>query len=81
MNINILNLSRKITVEELSELFKAYGMVESCDIVVDKQSGKSKGFGFVKMLNHDEANDAIKSLHGKKIDGNKIRVKISNKTK
>jgi RNA recognition motif-containing protein len=81
MNINILNLSRKITAEELSKLFKAYGSVESCDIVVDKQSGKSKGFGFVKMLNHDEASDAIKSLHGKKIDGNKIKVKISNKTK
>jgi RNA recognition motif-containing protein len=81
MHINILNLSGKITAEELSELFKAYGAVESCDVVLDKKSGKSKGFGFVKMLNHEEASDAIKSLHGKKIDGSKIKVKISNKTK
>ena len=81
MNINILNLSRKTTEEELIELFKVHGAVESCDIVMDKHSGTSKGFGFIKMLNDDEANAAIKSLHGKKVGGKKIRVKVSNKTK
>ena len=80
MNISILNLSRKTTVEELLELFKLYGVVEACDIVMEKPSGKSKGFGFVEMPNESEAKVAIKSLHGKRFGGNKIRVKISNNT-
>ncbi len=81
MNITILNLSRKTTAEELTELFAIYGAVQSCDIVIDKQSGLSKGFGFIKMLNDEEANAAITSLHGKNVGGNKIRVKVSNNTK
>lgn len=81
MNITILNLSRETTAKELIELFTLYGTVQSCDIVIDKQTGLSKGFGFIKMLNDKEANAAITSLHGKKVDGNKIRVKVSNKTK
>ena len=78
MIINILNLSRKTTVAHLIKAFKAHGIVESCDIVMDKQTGESKGFGFVKMLNDNEANAAIMNLHGKKFGGNIIRVKASN---
>lgn len=75
MNITILNLSRDTTAEELFELFTQYGTVQSCDIVMDKQTNSSKGFGFVKMLNDEEANDAITAIHGKNFGGNKIRVK------
>jgi RNA recognition motif-containing protein len=78
MNISILNLSRKTTAKELVELFKPYGAVESCDIVMDKKSGESKGFGFVAMVTDAEGNAAIKNLHGTKVGGNKIRVKASN---
>ena len=81
MNINLLNLSRDTTQEELIDLFEVYGTVESCDIVMDKQSGKSKGFGFIKMSNNEESTAAIKNLHGRKIGGNKIKVKAPNSTK
>ena len=81
MNITILNLSRKTTAAELIKLFTPYGAVQSCDIVIDKNSGLSKGFGFIEMLNNEEASAAIIGLHGKNVGGNKIRVKISNKMK
>jgi len=77
MNITILNLARDTTAEHLIKLFTPYGTVQSCDIVMDKQSGLSKGFGFIKMLNDEEANAAITSLNGKKIGGNKIRVRLA----
>lgn len=81
MNITILNLSRETTAEELRELFAPYGTVKSCDIVMDKLTNLSKGFGFVKMLNDKEGNAAITNLHGKNVGGNKIRVKASSKEK
>lgn len=75
MNINILNLPRHTTEAQLVKVFEAYGVVESCDIVLDKQTGKSKGFGFVVMPNEKEANAAIAGLHGKRFEGNVLRVK------
>ncbi len=77
MNISVLNLPRETTEAQLARVFREYGAVESCDIVMDKQTGKSKGFGFIQMLNEDEANAAIADLHGKRFDGNIIRVKAS----
>lgn len=79
MKIIILGLAREITQKDLTELFKSYGEVESCDLVMDVKTGNSKGFGFVEMLNEDEANKAIKALHDTKVGGKKIRVKVSNK--
>ncbi len=79
MNISILNLSRQTTTAHLIKLFKTYGAVESCDIVTDKQTGQSKGFGFITMLDEDEAEAAIICLHGTKFGGNIIRVKAANK--
>ncbi len=81
MNITILNLSRETTTAHLLKVFRNYGEVESCNIVMDQKTGLSKGFGFVEMSNEDEANAAIASLHGKKFGGNIIRVKAANKTK
>ena len=81
MNITILNLSRDTTEAHLLKLFTRYGAVQSCNIVIDKQTNSSKGFGFIEMLNDDEANAAIEGLHGKNIGGNKVRVKAVNKTK
>lgn len=76
MNITILNLSRDTTSAHLIKLFTTYGTVQSCEIVMDKQTGLSKGFGFIRMSNDDEANAAITSLNGKKIGGNIIRVRL-----
>lgn len=80
INVNILNLSRKTTIKDLNRLFKPYGTVELCHIVTDEKTGASKGFAFIRMSNDDEANEAIKNLHGKLLFGNKIRVKTPNKT-
>jgi len=79
MNINILNLSRETTEEDLIKVFSKYGSVELCDIVMDRQTGKSKGFGFIEMSSDKEAEAAIKGLHGQNVGGKKIKVKSPNK--
>ena len=81
MKIIILKLPRTVTKEKLAVLFEAHGDVKSCDIVLDKETGKSKGFAFVEMPNPDEANEAIKELNGKKIGNNTIKVKLSDQNK
>ncbi len=75
MKILIRNLARTTTDSTLREMFEAYGKVQYCTLVMDKKSGVSKGFGFVEMPKQGEAKAAIKSLNGKDVDGNKIRVK------
>jgi RNA recognition motif-containing protein len=64
MNIYVGNLSFKVSENELEELFKEFGTVESVKIITDKFSGRSKGFGFITMENDDEAKKAIESLNG-----------------
>jgi cold-inducible RNA-binding protein len=59
---------------QLSDTFKKHGNVISAKVVTDKESGKSKGFGFVEMENEIEANNAIKSLNGFEISGRKLVV-------
>ena len=68
-------LVRSITEDDLTDIFEDYGTVQSCTIVADKKTGVSKGFGFVEMPKPGEAKAAAKTLNGKDIDGNKIRVK------
>jgi|TARA_B110000902_G_scaffold90152_1_gene107143 RNA recognition motif-containing protein len=75
MKLLVRNLSRLTTELQLQELLERYGKVQSCDLVLDKGTGASKGFGFVEMPNQGEAKAAVKSLNGLELDGNKIRVK------
>lgn len=75
MKLLIRNLDRTITEDALQTLFVSYGVVQSCTLVLDANTGKSKGFGFVEMPNPGEAKKAMKSLNGKDIAGSKIRVK------
>ena len=75
MKILIRDLARTTTEQEIREMFEAYGSVQSCSLGLDKETGASKGFGFVEMPKPGEANAAIKSLNGKQVAGNKIRVK------
>jgi RNA recognition motif-containing protein len=77
MKIIVLNLPRDVTTEALNELFITYGKVSSAQLVMNADKGTSKGFGFVEMQEAAEANAAIAGLHGRKIGGNKIRVKAS----
>lgn len=82
LNLNLLvrNLSIKITEKDLLQIFQKIGKVIAHNIVMDKDTGRSKGFGFVEMLNDYEAAAAIKALNGKRISGQIIRVKTANKT-
>lgn len=80
MKILVRNLSRDTTESELLELFKAYGDVQYCKLVMDRTTGKSKGFGFVEMPRAGEAKAAIKGLNARDIGGSKIRVKKAEKT-
>ena len=77
MKLLIRNLARSTTEPELQSLFAAFGRVQACNLVLDKKSGGSKGFAFVEMPKPGEAKAAMKSLNGKAVDGNKIRVKYS----
>ena len=75
MKILVRNLSREMAEATLLALFKEYGDVQYCKVVMDKVTGKSKGFGFVEMPRAGEAKAAIKQLNNQEIEGNKIRVK------
>ncbi|MFT5703930.1 MAG: RNA recognition motif-containing protein [Rickettsiales bacterium] len=79
MIINVFDLSRKTTSRQLIKVFQTHGKVKTCDIIKDQNTGESKGFGFVEMINEEEAASAIKNIHGTKFDGHKIRVKASSK--
>ncbi len=75
MKLLVRNLDRSTTEEELNDLFQAFGKVQSCNLIIDKVSGLSKGFGFVEMPRAGEAKIAMKNLNNKTIGNNKIRVK------
>ena len=75
MKLLVRNLDRSTTEEELKGLFQEFGAVQSCDLVIDRDSGASKGFGFIEMPKTGEAKAAIKNLNNKTIGSNKIRVK------
>ncbi len=75
MKLIALNLPRDFSEQSVAELFKAYGNIKACDLVLNKDSGKSKGFAFVEMALAHEGEIAIKELHGSKVGKNRIRVK------
>lgn len=77
MNIYVGSLHFKMKEEELKEVFEEYGEVTSAKIIIDKYSGKSKGFGFVEMPNEAEAKKAIEELNGAEVSGRNIIVNES----
>ena len=74
MNIYVGNLSYEVTEEDLKQAFGAFGQVESINIIKDKYSGESKGFGFVEMPAKAEAQSAIEGLNGKELKGRMLKV-------
>lgn len=74
MNIYIGNLSQETTEEEIRQAFQAFGQVTSVNIIKDKFTGLSRGFGFVEMANNEEAKAAMAGLNGKAIGGKNITV-------
>lgn len=71
------NLPYQTSESELQDLFTPFGTVKSAKVIVDRDTGKSKGFGFVEMSSENEAQDAIKNLDGKENNGRSIRVNIA----
>jgi RNA recognition motif-containing protein len=74
MNIYVGNLHFNVNEDELRKAFEEYGEVASVKIITDKYSGRSKGFGFVEMLNDSEAKSAIENLNGTEIKGRAVNV-------
>jgi len=74
MNIYVGNLDYKVNENDLQGIFEEYGTVSSTNIITDKYSGRSKGFGFVTMENTDEAEKAIKELNGATFENREIVV-------
>ena len=74
MNIYVGNLPYSVTDSDLREAFSQYGSVDTVNLITDKFSGQSKGFGFVEMSNNSEADAAIKALNGTDFKGRNITV-------
>ncbi|WP_297093652.1 RNA-binding protein [uncultured Draconibacterium sp.] len=77
MNIYIGNLPFNLGEEDLREIFEEYGEVASAKIIMDKFTGRSKGFGFVEMEDDAEANKAIEELNNAEVAGRNIKVNES----
>jgi len=75
MNIFVAKLNYSTSVETVEDLFSQFGQVDSAKIIFDRDTGRSKGFGFVEMANDDEAREAISQLNDSDVDGRNIVVK------
>lgn len=74
MNIYVNNLSDNVTEDDLKDAFENFGQVVSVNIIKDKFSGVSRGFGFVEMQSNDEAKSAIEGLNGTELKGKNVNV-------
>ncbi len=74
MNIYVGNLAYSVASEDLRSAFEAYGEVSSANVITDRDSGRSKGFGFVEMADDGQAKDAIEKLNGTELSGRTITV-------
>ncbi|MBK6949035.1 MAG: RNA-binding protein [Haliscomenobacter sp.] len=77
MNIFAAKLSFDTQSDDLRETFESFGEVTSANVITDKMTGRSKGFGFVEMPNDDEARKAIAELNDSELDGRTIVVKVA----
>ena len=74
MKLYVGNLAYSVNEDDLREMFSAFGEIASAELIKDRMSGQSKGFGFVEMPNNSEADTAIKTLNGKMNDGRALKV-------
>ncbi len=74
MKLYVGNMSFDSSESELRKAFEAHGQVGSVTVIMDRETGRSKGFGFVEMANDDEAKKAIESLNGKEFMGRTLNV-------
>jgi RNA recognition motif-containing protein len=81
MNIFVGGLPFKVDERELREIFEKYGELTSVKLIIDKQSGRSKGFGFVEMADDEAGQQAIDALDGTELYGRTIGVRVSEEKK
>ncbi|HCG7192812.1 RNA-binding protein [Vibrio sp. 378] len=77
MKLLVRNLERTTSEHEIRVLFSTFGTVTECNLVLDQETGQSKGFAFVEMPDENEAKTAIEKLHLSTVDKSKIRVKLA----
>ncbi len=76
-NLFVGNFSWNMWEEDLKELFAPYGELEDVKLIIDKMTGRSKGFGFVKFVNEEDAAKAIAELNDKEVDGREIKITVA----
>lgn len=76
-NIYVGNLPYSVTDDQLRELFEPHGEVRSAKVIMDRVSGRSRGFGFVEMFNDNEASAAIEALNGNDMEGRSLTVNVA----
>ena len=76
-NIYVGNLTFNTSSGDLESLFGDHGSVQKAQVITDRDTGKSRGFGFVEMSSDDEANAAIEALNGKDVDGRQLNVNMA----
>lgn len=77
MNMYVSNLSFHTGDDELRKLFEQFGSVASAKVITDRETGRSRGFGFVEMKSDDEANQAIKGLNNSEVEGRAMSVSVA----
>jgi RNA recognition motif-containing protein len=77
MNMYVSNLSFHTTDENLRELFEKFGAVSSAKVITDRETGRSRGFGFVEMSADAEAKEAIQGLNNKEVEGRAMSVSVA----
>lgn len=75
MKLFVARLDYGVTSEDLQSVFEEHGTVDSCKVIMDRETGRSKGFGFVEMNDDNEARSAMGALDGSSINGREIVVK------
>ena len=81
MTIYVGNISYSLGEEDLRKLFEEVGKVDSVKLIVDKRTGRSKGYCFIEMPDRKEATEAIKSMDGREVSGRNLRVITAHSTK
>jgi RNA recognition motif-containing protein len=76
-NLYVGNLSFQTSTSQLESLFADFGEVTSAQVITDRETGRSRGFGFVEMKTSDQASSAISGLNGKEIDGRELSVNVA----
>jgi len=74
MKLYVGNLSFNTSAQDLTDLFAAVGTVQSANVIEDRETGRSRGFGFVEMASQSDGENAIAQLNGKEVDGRELKV-------